>query len=90
MILFGLRPGDITTRDIVLDDLCERFRNTQHVIRVRANTAIDAAIADGTLSEEDGRIQTLGVMAWMLDIEIPADDESGSVKSIESKGPWRA
>jgi hypothetical protein len=74
MILFGLRPGDVTTRDIVLDDMCARFRKAEYLVRIRTNTAIDAAIADGTLSEENGRLQTLGVMTWMLNIEIPTDE----------------
>ena len=76
MILFGLRRGEVTTRDIVLDDICARFRSAEDQMRVRTNDAIDAAIVAGTLVERGGQLRTGdGGATWMLDVEIPFDDE---------------
>jgi len=76
MILFGLRRGEVTTREIVLDDICARFRSIQYLVRARTSAAIDAAILCGTLVETDGHLRTGDDSTiWRLDVEMPIDDE---------------
>ena len=77
MIIFGLRSGEVTTRDILLADVAARFLRSEYLVRARTSAAIDAAIASGALMEHDGHLRTGdGTTAWMLDVEIPAGDET--------------
>jgi len=77
MFLFGLRRGEVTTREIVLDDICARFQSIQYLVRAGTTAAIDAAILCGTLVETDGHLRTGDSSTiWKLDIEMPIDDES--------------
>ena len=77
LIIFGLKSGEVTTRDIVLGDVAARFLGSEYLVRARTSAAIDAAIASGTLTEHGGHLQTGdGIAAWMLDVEIPAGDET--------------
>jgi hypothetical protein len=75
MLIFGLRPGESTTRDIILEDACARFQTIQYLVRAQVCAAIDAGLAAGTLVEKEGRIRTDGMIAWMLNIEMPADED---------------
>ena len=76
MILFWLRPGQVTTRDTVQDDVAARFPRAQYEMRLRASVAIDEAIKAGTLIERSGRLEAVNALrGWMLDLEIPPDEE---------------
>jgi hypothetical protein len=80
MLVFALQPGGVTTREAVLAEAAVRTGFSPAMIREKVESQINAAIANGTLLEDDRHLHTRDhATSWVLHIH--QDDDSGEDSS---------